>query len=93
VLYRVYYLYFDLVAEQYLATETFLKNPPPKLTWATFAQPLGATAAFLMPPLELTRASPFARTLELAVVETARLKLLPRCLYQHPWSRTAHASL
>ena len=58
---------------------TFLKNPPPELTWAIFAQPLGqATAALLMPPLELTRASPFARTLKLAVVETARLKLLPR---------------
>ena len=85
---------FDLVAEQYLATDTFLKNPPPELTWATFAQPLGiATAALLMPPLELTRASPFARTLKVAVVETVRLKLLPCVLYQHPWSRTAHATL
>jgi hypothetical protein len=67
-----------LVAEQYLATETFLKNPPPKLTWATFAQPLGATAALLMPPPELTRASLLARTLEMAVVKTVRSKLLPR---------------
>jgi hypothetical protein len=67
-----------LVAEQYLATETLLKKPPPKLTWATFAQPLGATAVLLMPPPELTRASLLARTLELAVVKTVRSKLLPR---------------
>ena len=80
---------FDLVAEQYLATDPFLM-PPPELTRAIFAQPLdNATATFLMPPLKLTWA-PCAQPLKEAMVSDIRLQPLPCLLYQLQRQRAHH---